>query len=293
MTSKLSAENETLLRQKIAEQGWSNLADSVVELIVENVTECVALALDGPEDYTRTGNSRYGGVPDLPPDLEWPRSARGNRFEFLVQIALSEVPQPVGSVLPDRGILYCFVEEYESLAEGVCHILYSDADPATLKRCPIPESEEEREQEGFGLYESYYGTNKPHKLKAQVALDLADWYSPGYEAIIEAIEADLGDQYADQEEQYGDFVRELRRPEGQSIPVTLLGQPCWIGYIADWYVEAQESEGEQAPALLLRLDSSREVNTSFGDAGYLQFYVPRDALARHDFSRAILELESS
>jgi len=58
-----------------------------------------------PEEL-RLGQSRAGGVPDLPDSLEHPAG-----LQFLCQINLAEVPPTPGtSLLPSEGMLYFFYD---------------------------------------------------------------------------------------------------------------------------------------------------------------------------------------
>ena len=50
------------------------------------------------------GGSRFGGLPDLPPNLSWP-SWKGKKLPFLAQIDLATLPQ---SPLPSEGWLFVF-----------------------------------------------------------------------------------------------------------------------------------------------------------------------------------------
>lgn len=55
-------------------------------------------------DSVPIGDSRFGGVPDLPPDLPWP-VFKGKKIPLLAQIDLSTLPK---SALPSEGWLYAF-----------------------------------------------------------------------------------------------------------------------------------------------------------------------------------------
>jgi hypothetical protein len=85
-------------------------------------------------DNLPMGASRFGGVPDLPPDLAWP-VFRGRKLPFLAQIDLSALPK---SVLPPDGWLFAF---------GLCHddhnptpirLLHYRGPRAELVRAPRP-----------------------------------------------------------------------------------------------------------------------------------------------------------
>jgi hypothetical protein len=58
-------------------------------------------------DRLPIGASRFGGLPDLPPGIEWPR-VEGKLLPFLAQVNLADLPASKESVLPSDGWLYVF-----------------------------------------------------------------------------------------------------------------------------------------------------------------------------------------
>ena len=58
------------------------------------------------EDYSQLGNTRLGGLPDLPKDMEYPHNENGN-YNLLCQINFAEFENKLGK-LPEKGILYIF-----------------------------------------------------------------------------------------------------------------------------------------------------------------------------------------
>ncbi len=58
------------------------------------------------EDYTQLGNSRLGGLPDLPEDVNYPYNEEGY-YDLLCQINFAEFDNKLGK-LPVNGILYIF-----------------------------------------------------------------------------------------------------------------------------------------------------------------------------------------
>lgn len=58
------------------------------------------------EDYSQLGNTRLGGLPDLPKDMEYPYNENGY-YNLLCQINFVEFENKLGK-LPEKGILYIF-----------------------------------------------------------------------------------------------------------------------------------------------------------------------------------------
>ncbi|GAM98030.1 hypothetical protein U91I_01660 [alpha proteobacterium U9-1i] len=116
-------------RQAIEEFAANDPRQSALLLLPSSFAD----ALDAPE------RSFLGGLPFLPPDMEWPTIDEGGERAGLVfagQINLSDLPDFAGrAALPKSGILYFFYkdtwemgdDEHES-EEGVmpCVVLYSE-----------------------------------------------------------------------------------------------------------------------------------------------------------------------
>lgn len=62
------------------------------------------IILDEKEDYQQIGNSRIGGKPDMPKNMNYPLFSNG-LYEFILQLNLNENPV---QGLPDKGILSIF-----------------------------------------------------------------------------------------------------------------------------------------------------------------------------------------
>lgn len=111
------------------------------------------------------GESRIGGVPDVPPGFEWPRwlplKPRDDKFArpwrpdgaaplgFIAQIDLSDIPH-VDDSLPASGWLYFFYDRYcepwgyDPADRGCCRILFADCDRSSLAR-PEPPLDADKE----------------------------------------------------------------------------------------------------------------------------------------------------
>ena len=87
-------------------------------------------------------SSRLGGIPDLPPEFEWP-SWHGEELAFLGQLNLAEVAAlcPEGE-LPPRGLLLFFYEArtqpsgLEPADRGSCRVLHANLDTPGLRPDP-------------------------------------------------------------------------------------------------------------------------------------------------------------
>jgi Domain of unknown function (DUF1963) len=101
-------------------------------------------------DALPLGGSRFGGVPDLPPDLPWPEF-RERKLPFLAQIDLSVMPK---SVLPPDGWLFAFGLCDNHHTPTPIRVLYHQGPRDKLIRAARPAVREIWEDwEGNGTYD--------------------------------------------------------------------------------------------------------------------------------------------
>jgi uncharacterized protein YwqG len=143
------------LRDYVAKRTQLSALDlpALARLSVRLVTQQV------PQARIGLGESRIGGIPDLPAGIDWPRwlplKQRDDRFGkpwrpklpaplgFIAQIDLQEVPR-IDDTLPSSGWLYCFYDRYceawgfDPADRGCCRVLYTDCDRSALERTRPP-----------------------------------------------------------------------------------------------------------------------------------------------------------
>src|SRR5262245_46227905 len=118
--SSLSPGQLAHLDEQLARHGLERVADAIRPL----AREAVHLTTGDPDDYSRTGGTRLGGVPDFPGGVRWPQAGRGAsapHLAFLAQINLGEMPRTVDGLLPAAGMLYFFSD---SIGEDSVRVLY-------------------------------------------------------------------------------------------------------------------------------------------------------------------------
>jgi uncharacterized protein YwqG len=122
------------------------------EAILQYKKPCVRLHARPIDDSASLplGASRIGGLPDLPPDMQWP-TRNGRPCEFIAQINLSEAsPYDVTGLLPKEGTLLFFYDgreyedvHYQNFQKGGETIRYFTSDIAALERANYPEALQE------------------------------------------------------------------------------------------------------------------------------------------------------
>lgn len=207
----------------------------------------------------RPGASRFGGIPDLPAGVRWPRGG-GRPLTLLLQLDLTDLDGIAGAdVLPGAGTLSFF---YDVIGQpwGYSHkertrwrVLYLPAsDP--LRPAPHPK----------GLV--------PELVLPAVSASCQHAVTfPGTCSDLAAISDDDEDLY-----------RELVLG-GDRIRHLLLGHPDPI----------QRDPVGDGWRSLLQLDSDPLLGTMWGDTGKLHWTIPEGALAARRFDTVGLELQCS
>jgi hypothetical protein len=232
-----------------------------------------------------TGESRFGGCPDLPPSQAWPE-ADGTPLVFVAQFDLAELARhPQASELPDHGLLSFFYDPMSLgnwLSHSVCVLHLTDM--GDLVRRPVPESVErltphtielvaERQFpaiESYFFYESLLPEPKrPIDFQALAnfvfSMSEADHERPIHQ-LLGCAASIQGDPYLD--------VEISTREQG------------WDGW-QEGSPEAQQlRERALRWRLLLQIDAMQDDELLLNqDGGFFYFFIPADALAACDWSR--------
>ena len=271
------------LTMLIHEHGLSEHQDD----ILTSVRPAIFMKL-GQAELGQKGQSRIGGVPDLPKSIPWPKDALLNRYLcFLLQINLAQLPTFSENPFPKQGILYLFTtDENEINAEQV--MFYDGSEPLQPARLP----------EDALFITDWYENLVAHRLEFDLFPDIPRWATNDFYALCERLKLD--------ELKLDDLGRTL----SENTVGKLLGHVSGIGHDPreDAYVVREVNPEwlynyEQHRTLdmtraqnwhnLLEVESSISVDLTFGDAGYLQVLVHGEDLKRQDFSRVYVNLESS
>jgi len=218
---RIAAEQEESLRRLIRGFGLQ----AVEDLIVERTTLCYSLSNVAQEDYSRIGNHRFGGVPDLPRDMEWP-TTHGEHLRFLMQINLELLPELNGSPLPADGMLYYFLESDTRPFDVRHRVIYADAPRRILRRATHPDE---------SVMVPCYSGLKPFCLSAEIQLQAPPYRSSVYAPIGDAFRrhnTDLGIIGTHDFEMDVRYISRRTGHAGEAIPVLgSIGQ--LLGYQSD------------------------------------------------------------
>ena len=271
---------QTLLQMLIEKH---NLSD-IQERIVQNAqTEIRFSAAHQKPD--RIDGSRFGGLPDVPPNWHWP----GPELEFLAQFNLAELaPHDHENLLPKRGLLSFFARNLGYGWSGDAadyHVMFTEGDSSLLQRAPVPANfdvyGEARKRESDLMV---FGTVpvEPYPYLSIALPNYDNWESSDdvFVARIAGLNEDLRLQSficAHNDQLLG------RYEDGAT--------EAWSGRNGESYYSLQDAEKAAAEReleewiLLFIVDSNYNIGMSFSDAGTLFFMIHRDDLAARRFDR--------
>lgn len=293
--------------QQLDDDAWRELlepcglADRLAE-VKALLRPSLRLHLDPLEDEAEEhalGCSRFGGDPDLPPELPWP-SADGEPMIFVAQLDLGELSAfAAAAELPREGLLSFFYAPF-SMDRGleypvaVLHL----APPSALVRRPAPDPRARLRPHAIEFEEE-------EQLPAIESQCLFEALRPAAEvqAYHERLARGHGEDPPIDPGALAELVLSRSRCDFERPTHRLLGHPSSIQ--GDPYLDVEMSrrgwdewrEGsDEALAareralgwrLLLQVDAQQDDELLLEqDGGFFYFWLPADALRAHEFSRA-------
>ncbi|WP_257666733.1 DUF1963 domain-containing protein [Parapedobacter tibetensis] len=277
------ARNDTALAQMLdkvlADDKWADYREGLNAVALW----AVALETTGPDDYDTKGNTRFGGLPDLPKGIAYPTftSHKGDLsgYQFIAQLNCEELA-PYQSYLPREGMLYFFITDQEDLG---ARVIYHPWGAETLVPGTSLGIKEEDIHDDFGIYE-------PHKAAASPYACIPHFYNDDH------FYAGAAEKLADLEENY-EAAEELRAAFEQASgqrPVHGINGYVFKQHDSPQIEAANKLKGNPEDfVVLLRVSSDNNTGFSFWDAGEIYFVIHKSDLAKGDFSNVFCGLESS
>jgi uncharacterized protein YwqG len=253
------------------------------------------------------GESRIGGVPDVPQGFEWPRwlptppqdDKFGNRWRpespaplgFIAQIDLSAMPH-VDDSLPKSGWLYFFYDRYsepwgfDPADRGCCRVSYAECDRSSLARIEPPGDVDGEHVAHVCQVEAWPELTLPDDL-ADLVYDTPEYNT--YFAIRDELIGSWGATHN----------RLLGHPQVVQNPMELECQLVTNGIYcgsSEGY-EGDERKTLEAGAadwrLLLQIDTDDEPGWMWGDVGRIYFWIRKQDLALRRFDDVWLIFQCS
>jgi uncharacterized protein YwqG len=288
--------NRVATDRDLHELDLSSLARPSIRLATQRV----------PYARIEIGESRIGGVPDVPPDFEWPRWLPSKQWNdrygrswrpddsaplgFIAQIDLSAMPR-VDNSLPSSGWFYFFYDRYSEPwgfdpdDRGCCRIIYIDCDRSSLVRTQPPSAADPEHLASPCLIEAWPELTLPDNLPEM------KYGTPIYEAY-HALRDDLV--------KAGGLLhhRLLGHPQIIQNPMELECQLASNGVYCGGASRFQEEQAKSLESgsvdwrLLLQIDTDEDgPGWMWGDVGRIYFWVKQQDLLRLQFADAWLILQ--
>ncbi len=213
------------------------------------------------------GASRFGGVPDLPPGVEWP-ARDGVPMEFIAQIRLADLAGlDPDRRLPPSGHLIFFYNSQWGVFDmdpeaRTCAVVFHDGSDDALVRATPPQVEWKSEFTDVTQVAPFLHGLAGLRFEAEVSLP-----NPSSPFAPEALR-----------ERWYDLHSTVQGGGGDPYHESFL-----LGYVDESdYVDAHKNgTGDQ---LLLQVDSEAAAEFQFGDCQKLFFLLSKAELAARDFS---------
>jgi len=281
-------------------KNFADLPEQTLQGIYTNARCAIGFMPTAVDDYSQKGNTRFYGLPDLPPGMEYPKCSlakpsenqEGTLCKFFAQINFAEL-KGMQNYLPEYGILYLFIDSCVISKTGFGCILeprlafYYAGDINDLQSAKELAIKPEYIFDVYSQYEHKDGT-RPARVQAFPLVNILDsdeenegmLYPPKiYDAPIEAINQALLEAKA------------LTAPHAINAHVEgVYNDRMEVNgeYVTSPYVETAKVLGGKPEdyVVLLRLGAELDVSIfMFGDGGSGYFMISKERLKNKDFSQ--------
>ena len=240
------------------------------------------------ESEIALGQSKIGGHPDLPKNIEWFREDNGKRLSFIAQINLSEVASfDKSKQLPSQGILYFFYSAdqeawgFDIKDKDKFKVFFYDGSLSELKRQDFPKD--------LAAHSRY----KPCKLTFQSSISLPNWEQDYVSSTLSETETDK--YFNITEDLGGESNKLLGHSDNIQGPMELECELVTNGlYCGDptGYNDPRAkklAKNADSWTLLFQVDSNyKEAGMMWGDMGRLYFWIKKDDLKSKKFDQCWL-----
>ncbi|RZK20496.1 MAG: DUF1963 domain-containing protein [Pedobacter sp.] len=271
--------------------GWDVDFQKVLSLL----KPCSAIELHARNQPLAIGESKFGGVPDLPEETIWP-NINGIPFAFIGQINLCQERFDPENLLPKKGMLYFFVslsdDNFQSFPLNELHkVIYHDGQISELSSRPLPPGylEYAKFRESAVEFKPHYSLPSYQNfqiIKNQFTDDDQERLFEASEMLCElsGIKPDTGHQL-------------LGNPDAIQGDVHhwWAFQDCLIAVDIDKKRSKQIQRSEKDYVLLLQVDLLDEISqfNRYGASGALYFGIKTNDLKRLNFDHTSFVLQNS
>jgi len=283
-------------RQMIREQGFAEFEDYVLKYARPSIRVYTEQVAD--EDTIAIGQSKIGGRPDLPRNMDWVTAsteAGKVSLHFIAQFDLKDLkPFDEENLLPEWGILYFFAGPWSiRKMSDQGRVLYFDGDPSLLERKEFPDDIPLNKPNEWG--ERYDPCSVTFVPEVNLPFDDAAWVEPDYPKGKTWEDFHRLVNSASYPPTQHPYINKVNRLLGYNygIPEDLQLDCQLIADIGIDYNVSQEArnKAEQHKGdwqLLFQMDSDTNAGMMWSDAGHICFYIRHDDLRKRDFTNMCL-----
>lgn len=229
------------------------------------------------------GDSKIGGHPDFPKDMNWPTDKEANPLSFIAQINLRDCSHlDSENLLPKTGMLYFFYSAeqtawgFDPKDEDKFKVIFYDGSLDALQRQKAPKTLKKQD--------IFYS----NELRFVQEVSLPSLRSP----LLDFLSESEKDNYFDTFEETPDvnkllgFADEIQNEMELECELVTNGLYCGdtTGYEDPRAVELGKNKSHWR--LLLQIDSNDEANMMWGDVGRLYFWIKKEDLLNKNFEKA-------
>ncbi|MFR8990918.1 MAG: YwqG family protein [Fusobacterium sp.] len=270
----------------------------VLDILEKNKKPMIEISLS--DEKPNLFQSKFGGVPYLPKNVEVPKNKENQQLTLLAQINIEELPK--NNIYPMKeGILQFWILnddvlglDYDThLGDGFKIIYYKDIDKSVTEEEVLEKYKPYKDEDSYFPVEGEFSLS--FKLTDGYCTASDDRFSKLFVKEIEKFEKEKGEEYKEIFEKYRknnlgynicyDFYEIFE--EDKNLNDKLFGAGHKIGGYPDY--TQNDIRDEEYEILLLQIDSEETEKNEiiWGDCGIANFFIREKDLKELNFDRAI------
>ena len=290
-----------MVKKKLSEENVrfnNEIKKIVLDILEKNKKPMIEISLS--DEKPNLFQSKFGGVPYLPKNVEVPKNKENQQLTLLAQINIEELPK--NNIYPMKeGILQFWILnddvlglDYDThLGDGFKIIYYKDIDKSVTEEEVLEKYKPYKDEDSYFPVEGEFSLS--FKLTDGYCTASDDRFSKLFVKEIEKFEKEKGEEYKEIFEKYRknnlgynicyDFYEIFE--EDKNLNDKLFGAGHKIGGYPDY--TQNDIRDEEYEILLLQIDSEETEKNEiiWGDCGIANFFIREKDLKELNFDRAI------
>lgn len=270
----------------------------VLDILEKNKKSMIKISLS--DDKPNLFQSKFGGVPYLPKNVEAPKNKKNEQLTLLAQINIEELPK--NNIYPmEKGILQFWILnddvlglDYDThLGDGFKVVYYKEIDKSVTEEEVLEKYKPYKDEDSYFPVEGEFSLS--FKLTDGYCTASDDRFSKLFVKEIEKFEKEKGEEYKEIFEKYRknnlgynicyDFYEIFE--EDKNLNDKLFGAGHKIGGYPDY--TQNDIRDEEYEILLLQIDSegTEKNEIMWGDCGIANFFIREKDLKELNFDKVI------